>query len=593
MYHNPRQRGRGQQHRMPDQEAPDLSMLHPLAQDASHISVAQLTKSEQVEPWVGQRQDNILFQPLVATPWQHDPTPRPYARTEPLQPESAALDMKRIPSRNPSDADSGYISQPISTGAEHFDIDTFTYKPECFVGTAHWNYHIETPRDSRKPSLTRCPQCERLPKNHSDAKKHAETHFKRWKCEAIGCTRNEGFATLNDLERHRKSVHSLRPSVGSPLGYICQACVQAPGGRDRKFWPRRDNFKAHIRRRHRDCDEAQLLEVSRTQRPDDAMTADVEERSVVSFVELPQEITAVDTTDAMWRSTQPLDDAHHQSHHQEHFSPLFSENFIQEDSLAAMGSHAVDIDSQPNEHPDWPMPIGSIDEHPHQQLTFNPFMPSQYYMVPAQQPIDQLHVDLQQTRMRFKVLKHIKRHTRPYGCTFPLCNKIFGSRNDWKRHELTQHQTAPKRQLRSRQPSNSGRGAFSREVQDETATSFWRMDKTDLSVVTEARMQHVGDHYDKDNRVVDEWVRWEDSVASERGVKNEFGADGMRLGEENAVCKREQEHGAVADVSVWRPAQRPVPDSDVDCKFRDHKRLVGREDEEDMDAEGMSDSGDD
>ncbi|KAL8671475.1 MAG: hypothetical protein Q9168_004025 [Polycauliona sp. 1 TL-2023] len=35
--------------------------------------------------------------------------------------------------------------------------------------------------------------------------------------------------------------------------------------------------------------------------------------------------------------------------------------------------------------------------------------------------------------------KHQKRHTRPYGCTFPGCSKKLGSKNDWKRHENTQH----------------------------------------------------------------------------------------------------------------------------------------------------------
>jgi hypothetical protein len=35
--------------------------------------------------------------------------------------------------------------------------------------------------------------------------------------------------------------------------------------------------------------------------------------------------------------------------------------------------------------------------------------------------------------------KHMKRHTRPFGCTFPRCNKKFGSKNDWKRHENGQH----------------------------------------------------------------------------------------------------------------------------------------------------------
>lgn len=33
----------------------------------------------------------------------------------------------------------------------------------------------------------------------------------------------------------------------------------------------------------------------------------------------------------------------------------------------------------------------------------------------------------------------MKRHEKPYGCTFLSCNKVFGSKNDWKRHENSQH----------------------------------------------------------------------------------------------------------------------------------------------------------
>lgn len=33
----------------------------------------------------------------------------------------------------------------------------------------------------------------------------------------------------------------------------------------------------------------------------------------------------------------------------------------------------------------------------------------------------------------------MKRHERPYGCTFVTCTKTFGSKNDWKRHENSQH----------------------------------------------------------------------------------------------------------------------------------------------------------
>ena len=35
--------------------------------------------------------------------------------------------------------------------------------------------------------------------------------------------------------------------------------------------------------------------------------------------------------------------------------------------------------------------------------------------------------------------KHEKRHSRPWGCTNTMCNKSFGSKNDWKRHENSQH----------------------------------------------------------------------------------------------------------------------------------------------------------
>ena len=35
--------------------------------------------------------------------------------------------------------------------------------------------------------------------------------------------------------------------------------------------------------------------------------------------------------------------------------------------------------------------------------------------------------------------KHEKRHSRPWGCTDANCTKTFGSKNDWKRHENSQH----------------------------------------------------------------------------------------------------------------------------------------------------------
>ena len=33
----------------------------------------------------------------------------------------------------------------------------------------------------------------------------------------------------------------------------------------------------------------------------------------------------------------------------------------------------------------------------------------------------------------------MRRHNKPYACTFPKCDKYFGSKSDWRRHENTQH----------------------------------------------------------------------------------------------------------------------------------------------------------
>ncbi|KAJ6284320.1 hypothetical protein J3E71DRAFT_194259 [Bipolaris maydis] len=35
--------------------------------------------------------------------------------------------------------------------------------------------------------------------------------------------------------------------------------------------------------------------------------------------------------------------------------------------------------------------------------------------------------------------KHMKRHEKPYGCTYPRCHRRFGAKSDWKRHENNKH----------------------------------------------------------------------------------------------------------------------------------------------------------
>ena len=80
-------------------------------------------------------------------------------------------------------------------------------------------------------------------------RKHYQTHYKHWTCNVPGCTRRDGFGTKNDLDRHVNSVHRRDRELGSQSGFICVACPHTQNGRP-KFWPRKDNFKAHIKRKH-------------------------------------------------------------------------------------------------------------------------------------------------------------------------------------------------------------------------------------------------------------------------------------------------------------------------------------------------------
>lgn len=94
-------------------------------------------------------------------------------------------------------------------------------------------------------------------------RKHEYQHTKPFLCAQPGCQRaqrREGFATRNDLERHKKSVHRADPLVGKKSGYICYACPRPSPGTKEKWWPRLDNFKAHIQRKHKDWQMQSLID---------------------------------------------------------------------------------------------------------------------------------------------------------------------------------------------------------------------------------------------------------------------------------------------------------------------------------------------
>lgn len=80
-------------------------------------------------------------------------------------------------------------------------------------------------------------------------------HQEPFRCDIFRCKRGEkGFTTVNDLIRHKKSIHRINKVVGS---YQC--AFMNCRSKD-KIWPRLDNYKQHVQRMHPDEDEQDLIQ---------------------------------------------------------------------------------------------------------------------------------------------------------------------------------------------------------------------------------------------------------------------------------------------------------------------------------------------
>lgn len=138
--------------------------------------------------------------------------------------------------------------------------------------------------------------------------------------------------------------------------------------------------------------------------------------------------------------------------------------------------------------------------------------------------------------------KHMKRHTRPYSCTFPGCHSRHGSRSDWKRHEETQHPLQD--YWKCTVPSSDGIRCFADfasevELQHHLVVKhrmpamqitpelcehmhlgatksgrFWcsfcqeimTRDSQSIDDLRETRLQHIGDHFDKQDCHIADYV---------------------------------------------------------------------------------------
>lgn len=198
--------------------------------------------------------------------------------------------------------------------------------------------------------------------------------------------------------------------------------------------------------------------------------------------------------------------------------------------------------------------------------------------------------------------KHLKRHHRPYGCTFPTCSEKFGSKYDWKRHETSRHfqrecwrcpLCSAGVATPANCPSTSSARLFynqrlyenhlqnfhgsSRETIRENVrkqrigrncrSTFWCGFCEKIVVLREKglnganeRFNHIDDHFKKKRRI-ENWVGIDGTVAKgqqeverddeddEESVEDVLGGDGISGGEANRGDKNDDKDNGEGDSS--------------------------------------------
>ncbi|KAL8392058.1 hypothetical protein RB595_002312 [Gaeumannomyces hyphopodioides] len=100
-----------------------------------------------------------------------------------------------------------------------------------------------------------CSSCKESCRTPSDLKKHMARHTRPHRCNVANCTRTKGFGTANDLARHIRSRH---PEIDAQ-GHFYK-CNLGPCANGRKRWPRADNFRQHLLRKHKNICTAENIE---------------------------------------------------------------------------------------------------------------------------------------------------------------------------------------------------------------------------------------------------------------------------------------------------------------------------------------------
>ncbi|RAH76423.1 hypothetical protein BO86DRAFT_15763 [Aspergillus japonicus CBS 114.51] len=397
------------------------------------------------------------------------------------------------------------------------------------LNTASYGDPIDVLERMQSPSLLgpdaiKCDysDCQWTGKCPSDKRKHEARHRKLFKCDEPGCTRKDGFGTINDLARHKKCVHKQEPERGPKVVYMCFG-VKCP--RKNKRWPRLDNFRQHLTRMHNDEDAEELLrksqewyedcfkpqvmgsslmdhlsEASSPQMEDmiDESRNKSEDPQVSPSLPYARARVELDTiTPDSVRDEQSRPSLSHATLKSAHrgpqaveLPPLNSLSFdgspsprttfaAQSDisrggkrddmvAEAAMnlitamtksmtivqqrqGQHSEDAESAAEQKAELvklkreilqtilTTALGMLNQSSEPYPHSHQLQEGSSAVHPDQRKWIQCEFCSKKTRLRCEMKKHQKRHERPYSCTSSHCNKTFGSKEDWKRHENSQH----------------------------------------------------------------------------------------------------------------------------------------------------------
>lgn len=322
----------------------------------------------------------------------------------------------------------------------------------------------------------------------SDKRKHEARHRKLFKCDEPNCPRKEGFGTINDLARHKKCVHNKEPERGPKMMYMCFG-INCP--RPTKRWPRLDNFKQHLHRMHHEEDGEALLKKSMEwyekvicrpaksvaanspncesvlESQEEAITANSasklepgangtsQKSQVFTFGATPEPHlqTSTGTDPSQFPAFGSLgltgqDSSVDRTTKSEASITDAADNLI--NAMTKMMNNRGRKSSQNfDEGIDLDPDNTQLSQAQRQMLqkvlsaALERLSDNESVQDGEKQDWFQCDACPKRTRLRCEMKKHQKRHERPYGCTFPHCAKSFGSKADWKRHEISQHLSVP------------------------------------------------------------------------------------------------------------------------------------------------------